>query len=287
MSEASCPPLGVIAGAGRFPFMVVEGARKAGCQVVVAGLRGLADPALRDIADEFHWVGALRPGSWVRVFSRGGVRRAIMAGYVRKTEMYGRFGVLGLIPDPMFLKLWLFDLPDRRNDTVLCAVADLLKTRGIELQDATQYCAESLAATGVLGGVKPSAGMRKDIEFGWYIAKAMGDLDIGQSIAVKDAEVVAVEAIEGTDRMIERAGQLCRKGGWTLIKVAKPEQDMRFDIPTVGPDTIENLHRNGAGALAIEAGKTVVVERERMLQAADRYRIVVMALENQRSNSGE
>ena len=279
-SETSCPPLGVIAGAGRFPFMVVEGAREAGCRVVVVGLRGIADPALRDIADEFHWVGALRLGSWVRVFSRGGVQRAIMAGYVRKQEMYGRFGVLGLIPDPMFLKLWLFDLPDRRNDTVLGGVADLLKTRGIELQDATQYCAESLAATGVLGSVQPSAGVHKDIEFGWHIAKAMGDLDIGQSIAVKDAEVVAVEAIEGTDRMIERAGQLCRKGGWTLIKVAKPDQDMRFDIPTVGPDTIENLHRNGAGALVIETGKTVVVERERMLQAADRYRIVVMAVEN-------
>ena len=278
MSEEACPPLGVIAGAGQFPFMVVEGARKAGCRVVVVGLRGLADPALRGLADEFHWAGMLRIGSWVRHFSRHGVRRAIMAGYVRKREMYGRFWLLRMLPDRLFLKLWLFDLPDRRNDTVLVGVADLLKSRGIHLQNATQYCGEAMAPEGILGKRTPSESLRRDIDFGWGIAKEMGRLDIGQSIAVKETEVVAVEAIEGTDRMIERAGQLCPKGGWTLIKVGKPEQDMRFDVPTVGPDTIENLQRHGAGALVIEAEKTVIVERERMLAAADRYGIVVVGV---------
>lgn len=258
--------------------MVVEGAREAGCRVVVAGLRGLADPGLRELAHEFHWVGMLRLGSWVRVFSRSKVQRAIMAGYVRKQVMYGQFGLLPLLPDPLFLKLWLFDLPDKRNDSVLGAVANLLQQRGIELENATQYCTESLAREGVLGARAPSPALRKDIEFGWRIAKEMGRLDIGQSIAVKDTEVVAVEAIEGTDRMIERAGLLCRKGGWSLIKVAKPEQDMRFDVPTIGPDTIENLSRNGGGALVIEAGKTLIVDQEKMLRAADRNRIVVFAM---------
>ncbi len=281
MTEAPGPTLGVIAGAGQFPFMVVEGARKAGCRVVVVGLRGLADPALRELADEFHWVGVLRIGSWIRNFTRHKVRRAIMAGYVRKQVMYGHFALLRMLPDHLFLKLWLFDLPDKRNDTVLGGVADLLKSRGILLQNATEYCGESLALEGVLGRRTLSAALCRDIDFGWRIAKEMGRLDIGQSIAVKETEVVAVEAIEGTDRMIERAGQLCPKGGWTLIKVAKPDQDMRFDVPTVGPDTIESLRRNGAGALVIEAGKTVIVEREKMLAAADRHGIAVVGVRRQ------
>ena len=146
------------------------------------------------------------------------------------------------------------------------------------MENATQYCGEAMAPEGVLGQRAPSDALRRDIEFGWRIAKEMGRLDIGQSIAVKETEVVAVEAIEGTDRMIERAGQFCPKGGWTLIKVGKPGQDMRFDVPTVGPDTIENLQRNGAGALVIEAETTVMVEREKMLAAADRYGIVVVGI---------
>ena len=124
----------------------------------------------------------------------------------------------------------------------------------------------------------PSPAQKKDAEFGWGIAKEMGRLDIGQCIAVKETEVIAVEAIEGTDRMIERAGQLCKRGGWTLVKVAKPQQDMRFDVPTVGPQTIELLSRHGARALVIEAGKTVIIEREKMLAKADAAGIVVLAL---------
>lgn len=277
MTDATGRPLGVIAGAGEFPFMVVRGAKAAGCRVVVVALRGLADPALRELADEYHWSGMTRLGRWIRIFSRAGVTRAIMAGYVRKQVMFGRLGILGRIPDWLFLRLWFFQLPDRRNDTVLGAVADLLQTRGIRLENAAQYCTDALAPEGVLSGKAPSTEQLRDIEFGWHIAKEMGRLDIGQSIAVKDVEVIAVEAIEGTDRMIERAGVLCPKGGWTLIKVAKPNQDMRFDIPTVGPDTIENLHRHGATALVVEAGKTVVVRREEMLATAARHGIAVIA----------
>ena len=139
-----------------------------------------------------------------------------------------------------------------------------------------QYCADDLAPEGVLSSRRPSAAQLKDLEFGWKLAKEMGRLDVGQSIAVKETEVIAVEAIEGTDRMIERAGQLCKSGGWTLIKVAKPHQDLRFDVPTVGVGTIENLKHNGAAMLVIEAGQTLIVDRQEFLQAADRTGLVVI-----------
>ena len=142
--------------------------------------------------------------------------------------------------------------------------------------NSVQYCSDHMATEGVLTRRPPSAAQQRDIEFGWPIAKEIGRLDIGQSIAVKEQEVIAVEAIEGTDRMIERAGSLCGHGGWMLIKVAKPGQDLRFDVPTVGPATIENLHRHGASALVVEAGQTLIVDRPALLEMADKLGIVVI-----------
>jgi DUF1009 family protein len=269
--------LGIIAGAGRFPFLVAEGARRAGRPVVIIGLKGLADPQLRQWADRFYWSGVVRLGGWIRIFRRCRVHEAIMAGSVRKSEMYGRFRLLRYLPDWTSFRLWFFEVADRRNDTILCATADRLQQKGITLTDSVQYCREHLPEAGVLTRRQPSAGQREDIEFGWSIAKQMGRLDIGQSIAVKEKEVIAVEAIEGTDRMIERAGRLCRHGGWTLIKVAKPNQDPRFDVPTIGPDTIENLNRHGAKTLVVEAGKTLVIDRDKLIERADRLGIVVIA----------
>jgi DUF1009 family protein len=143
------------------------------------------------------------------------------------------------------------------------------------MQDCTQYTKDHLAPVGVLTRTQPTPSQRLDADFGWKIAKEMGRLDIGQSVAVKETEVIAVEAIEGTDRMIERAGQLCPRGGWTLIKVAKPNQDMRFDVPTVGPATIANLVKNGARMMVIEAGKTVLLDREVTIAAADKAGIAI------------
>jgi hypothetical protein len=190
--------------------------------------------------------------------------------------MYGRYRLLYYLPDWTSLRLWFFNVQDKRNDTVLCAVADTLGDRGITLENSVQYCQEDLAPHGVLTQRQPSATQMRDVDFGWPIAKEMGRLDVGQSIAVMETEIIAVEAIEGTDRMIQRAGSLCRRGGWSLIKVAKPQQDMRFDVPTVGPDTIENLHRNGAKMLVIEAGRTLMVERESMIGLAEKYGMVIM-----------
>jgi len=272
-------PLGLIAGAGRFPFLVAEGARRARRPVVALGIRGLADPALRDVVDRFHWTGIVRLGGWIRKFRRYGVREAIMAGSVRKSEMYGRWRLMRYLPDWTSIRLWFFEVADRRNDTILRAAADVMARKGITLTNSVAYCRDHLPGPGVLTRRGPSAAQQRDIAFGWPIAREIGRLDIGQSIAVKEQEVIAVEAIEGTDRMIERAGTLCRQGGWTLIKVAKPNQDWRFDVPTVGPETIENLHRHGGRVLVFEAHRTLVVDREELIRRAERLRIVVVSHE--------
>ncbi|MCO6435672.1 MAG: UDP-2,3-diacylglucosamine diphosphatase LpxI [Phycisphaerae bacterium] len=281
MSRAGQPEssrLGIIAGAGRFPFMVVEGARRAGCECMVIGLRGFADPALSRLADAFCWSGLARPGSWIRLLRRFGAREVILAGSVRKTEMYGRFRLIKYLPDWTAIRLWFFEIADKRNDTVLSAVAEKLARQGIIMQPCMKYSAEDMAPEGVLTRRAPNDAQRADATFGWTIAREMGRLDIGQSVAVKEKEVIAVEAIEGTDRMIERAGALCRAGGWTLVKVAKPNQDMRFDVPTVGPDTIARLKQHGGKLLVIEAGRTVIVERERMIADAEAAGVVIMGL---------
>lgn len=275
--ELGSAPLGLIAGAGRFPFLVAQGARQAGRSVVAVGLRGLADPTLAGEVDRLYWSGVVRLGRWIRLFRRCGVQEAIMAGSVRKSEMYGRFRMLRYLPDWTSIRLWFFEVADRRNDTLLRATAAVMARKGIILADSVRYCPDHLPGPGVLTQASPSAAIERDIEFGWPIAKESGRLDIGQSIAVKEQEIIAVEAIEGTDRMIERAGQLCPRGGWTLIKVAKPNQDLRFDVPTVGPDTIAQLSRHGAKALVFEAGATLVIDRPALVAAADRLGIVVVA----------
>lgn len=279
MMDASTPiRLGLIAGQGKYPLMVLEGAKRAGCHVTVVGLRGFADGSLAAQADVFHWAGLARLGRWIRILKRNRAQSVILAGAVRKTSMYGRWRLLRLLPDWTSLRLWFIRLSDKRNDSILAAVAEEFARHGIIMQDCTQYSAEHLAPEGVLTRVQPSDSQRKDAEFGWRIAKELGRSDIGQSVAVKETEVVAVEAIEGTDRMIERAGLLVPRGGWTLVKVSKPHQDMRFDVPTVGPETIANLAKHGGKMLVIEAGKTVILDREALTAAADRVGIVILSL---------
>jgi DUF1009 family protein len=269
--------LGIIAGAGRFPFLVAEGAHRAGRSVAVIGLRGLTDPTLREHADRFCWSGVVRLGRWIRVFRRWRVSEAVMAGSVRKSEMYGRFRMVRYLPDWTSIRLWFFEVADRRNDTILRATADHLQRKGITLTSSVRYCREHLPGPGVLTRQVPSLAQEQDIAFGWHIAREMGRLDIGQSVAVKEREVIAVEAIEGTDRMIARAGELCRSGGWMLIKVAKPEQDPRFDVPTVGPETIDNLAAHGGNALVFEAHRTLVIDREELVRRAERRGVIVVA----------
>ena len=216
----------------------------------------------------------------MRKLRRAGARTAVLAGYVRKHTMYRPGGILSFLPDWRFIKLWFVDIPDKRTDTVLTAVADLLARNGITLEDVTKHCGSAVATEGPMTASRLTAAERRDLAFGWPIAKEMGRIDIGQAIAVKNAEVISVEAIEGTDRMIERTGSLCKSGGWMMVKVAKPNQDMRFDVPTIGPDTIANLRKHGARALAVEAGKTVIVDRAETLAAASRCGIAVVGIKD-------
>ncbi len=270
--------LGIIAGEGEFPRMVLRGAKRAGMRVVVVGLRGCCDEGVRLDADAFYHAGIARLGRWIRIFRREGAGRAIMAGRVRKAQMlelplWRQW--LAYLPDWTSIRVW-FSTADRRNDTLLGAVADEMARRGIELIDSTTYCADAMAPVGPLTRRGLSASQQQDADLGWRVAKEMGRLDIGQTVAVKDKDIIAVEAIEGTDAMIERAGALCKAGGWTMVKVAKPNQDMRFDVPTIGPGTVERLAAAGAGALVVEAGKTVCLERERMAALAERHGIAII-----------
>ena len=278
--DRSTSPLGLIAGEGEFPFLVARGARRAGRRVVVVGLTGSADAALRKESDVYYDAGVARLGRWIRVFRREGVQEAVMAGRVVKAKAAGLslWGqIWAYLPDWSSMRLWLFRVKDRRNDTLLSAVADALAEKGITLIDSTAYCADALAEEGTLTSVGLSAAQRADADLGWHIAKEMGRLDVGQSVAIKDKDVIAVEAIEGTDRMIARAGELCRSGGWVLVKTAKPRQDMRFDVPTIGVATVENVHRAGGRAIVIEAGKTLLLNREKTISSANRLGIAIVA----------
>lgn len=267
--------LGLIAGQGRLPFLVADGARKAGLKVICAGLADQAEPELADHVDRFSYVALARPGAWIRTLRKYGVRETIMVGRVAKKAIYTPGRILQYLPDWRAFRIWYGRLRqgDKRNDTLLGAIADELASGGIILTDSTQYCREHLARQGIMTKCRPSQAQLDDIEFGWEIVKRMGDLDIGQAIAVKEREVIAVEAIEGTDEMIQRAGSLCRAGGWTLIKTAKPNQDMRFDVPTIGQATLENLKQNGAGCAVVETEKTLIIDLPETVKLADKLKI--------------
>ncbi|MBL8878948.1 MAG: UDP-2,3-diacylglucosamine diphosphatase LpxI [Phycisphaerales bacterium] len=273
------PPLGLIAGAGELPLLVATGARRAGRRLSVVALRGWAEPSLRDLAERFAWRGVAQLGGWIRTLRAAGCREVMMVGRVRKADMFSmpRWRQwLMYIPDLTSLRVWYFRTADKRNDSLLRAVADELQARGITMIDSTRYATEALAEERVLTNFAPPTRVCDDAEFAWPIARQLGALDIGQSVAVKEREIIAVEAIEGTDALIERAGLLCRAGGWTLVKLAKPNQDMRFDVPTIGPQTIENLHRAGGAGIVVEAGKTFILDKPRTIELANQYRIALI-----------
>jgi len=273
----SNPPIGLIAGEGMFPLLVARGAKAHGCRVICAALRGIAITQLKQEVDVFAQVGLLRLGQWIRVLKQNNCTQAIMVGRVGKAGMYAKWRYLQYIPDLRTTRLWLTKLRfDKRDHAVLEAVAQELAGEGITLIDSTTFTQDQLASAGLMTENSPTAKQLADIEFGWELCKTISRLDIGQALAVLDKDVIAVEAIEGTDRMIERAGQYCRTPGWTLIKVANAKQDMRMDVPTVGVQTIEKLRSAGAGCLVLEAGKTIMVEKEKVLAAAQKWGIAVV-----------
>lgn len=265
--------LGIIAGNGKFPLILAGNAARAGVEVVAVALSEETDPEIERIAKSVHWLSITQLGKLIKTFRGEGVTRAVMAGQVIKRRMYTS-DILKL--DLTAAKLWA-SLPNRRGDTILAAVADELSKNGIELIDSTIYMEPYLAGEGVLTRKKPDKAARADVEFGYRMAKVIAEHDIGQSVAVKDLSVVAVEAVEGTDACIRRAGELGR-GGIVVVKVSRKDHDMRFDVPVVGMGTLDALKDAKASVLAVEAGKTLMLEKDEFLAGADGAGICVMGI---------
>jgi DUF1009 family protein len=275
-------PVGLLAGWGRFPIVFAEKARALGLPVVCVGLRGMASPELAGLVSRFHWARVAQLGRMIRCFRREGVRRAVMAGKVQKADVLHKpWKAVSLWPDWRTVRAWFAHLSrdrDNRDDTILNVVVQEFAADGIVFESALDLCPELLVTPGVLTRRRPTPLEEADIAFGWELAREMGRLDVGQSVAVKERAVLAVEAIEGTDRAIARAGEFCRAGGFVVVKVAKPRQDMRFDVPTVGTATVEALRRAGGRVLAIEAGKTIVLDQAETVALADRHGLTIVAL---------
>jgi DUF1009 family protein len=273
-------PVGLLAGSGRFPITFARKARSVGLPVVCVGLRTQAAPELADEVERFYWTGVARLGRVIRLFRRHGVKQIVLAGKVQKADLlYRPWKLLTLVPDWRALRLVYFrSRPDNKDDSLLLAVVAELERDGFVVASALDLCPELLVHAGVLTRRGPTRSEEADIAFGWHLAREMGRLDVGQSVAVKERAVLAVEAIEGTDRAIRRAGELCRAGGFVVVKVAKPQQDMRFDVPTVGCTTIETLARAGGRVLAIEAERTIVLDQQETIALANRHGLTIVAL---------
>lgn len=281
LPDPPAPPaaLGLIAGAGRLPILVAQGMKNQGHPVFAVGLSGQYDAALPALCDRFAEVGVLRPGSWGRTLRRMGAEYAVMVGRVEKARMlYSWWNILKNTPDLRAVRMYIRLRRDRRSHQILLALAHELARDGVELIDSTAHIADHLAHAGVMTDRHPTIAQRAAIEHGWQILLEMLRLDIGQAIAVRDRDVIAVEAVEGTDRMIARTGELCRSGGWCLLKAARAGHDRRSDVPTVGPDTITNMHKHGGRALALASGDVIIIDKNETLALADRLGVAVVGI---------
>jgi len=263
--------VGLIAGAGRFPSLIAEAVKGQGRSVVVIAHEGITDPVIEQIADRTVWVRMGQLGALIRGLKEHGAEEAAMAGGFRKTLLFS-----GIRPDFRALAL-LARMATRKDDVLLRGLAEELEKEGIRVIEATAYLHHLLARPGVMTRREPTAEEWSDIRFGWEMAREVGRLDIGQCVVVKDRAVLAVEAIEGTDEAIRRGGIL-GKGGSVVVKVCKPGQDTRFDLPTVGVRTLATMKEAGGAVLAVEAGKTVILDRDALLAEADAAGIAVVGL---------
>ncbi|MEZ6134944.1 MAG: UDP-2,3-diacylglucosamine diphosphatase LpxI [Pirellulaceae bacterium] len=275
--------VGLLAGWGSFPVEVAERCVAEGHQVYVVAFKGHADPRLAQLATEIKWMGLLKIGGHMRFFDRVGVRQVAMAGKLFKEKiLYHGCGWLAHLPDLTCYRIlgdsFVTKRKDTRDDTLLTSVVRAYQRRGMNVLPVTSIAPQLLVEEGCLTRRAPSRSQLLDIHFGWPIARSMGGLDIGQSITVKDQNVLGVEAVEGTDALIARTGKLCPRGGFTLIKIAKPQQDMRFDVPTIGLRTVEQLAAAGGKVLAIEAERTILVDRQATIDFANRHGISIFSL---------
>lgn len=260
---------GLIAGNGQFPFLVVEGAKKSGVSLSVVAIKEETDKRLEDVAENIIWLGLGQLGKMISYFKQQDVTQAMMAGQVKHVQIFS-----GSLPDMRMMKM-LWNLPRRNTDALIGGVADEMAKEGIELIDSTTLIKDHLAPKGVMTKRSPIDMEQQNIDYGLHIANEIARLDLGQTIVVRSAACVAIEAMEGTDETIIRAGKLAN-GKLTVVKVAKPAQDMRFDVPVIGVPTIENMIAAGATCISVTAGKTLLFNREEMLKLADRNKIAVV-----------
>lgn len=272
--------IGLIAGQGRLPVLVARGMKSAGLEVCAVGLAGQYEDELPGLCDRFKRVGLLRLGQWSRALRRMGASEAVMVGRVDKARlMHSPMRFIHALPDLRTARLWYRDLRhDHRSPAVLAAVARELESSGVRLIDSTAHIPDQMATDGVMTRRRPSEKAMADIAFGWPILRQALNLHIGQALAVREKDVVAVEAVEGTDRMIERAGELCPRGGWTLLKGAAADHDRRADVPTVGVRTVQRAAKAGCACIALGAGDVIIVDRPETLALADELGVAVVGV---------
>ena len=271
MTEAKAPPLGLIAGNGRFPFLVARAARGQGRRVVAIALKEEAAPEIAAEVDEIHWVSVGQLGKAIQALRGSGATEAVMAGQVKHRQIFS-----DIVPDLKLLGL-LARLAFKNTDSLIGGVADALQREGISLRPSTELLADHLATEGRMSRRSPSGDEGKDIDYGQTVARALAGMDLGQTAVVKDRAAVALEAMEGTDEVIRRAGRIAGPGT-VVVKVAKPKQDMRFDVPVVGQGTLAAMREAGARTLALDAGRTLLLDRPAFLAEADGDGVAVFGL---------
>jgi DUF1009 family protein len=269
-------PLGLIAGNGRFPFLAAAGARRAGRRVVALGILEEASPEIAGEVDELHWIGLGQLGRGIEILRKAGAREAIMAGQVKHRRIFS-----GIVPDLKLLGV-LARLPFQNTDSLIGAVADALARDGITLLPSVAFLGDQLARAGPMTRRQPEREERRDVEYGETVARTLASMDLGQTAVVKHRAAVALEAMEGTDETIRRAGRIAGPGT-TVVKVSKPRQDMRFDVPVVGEGTLAAMGEAGSRVLAVDAGRTLLIDREAFLARAEAQGVAVLGLDPERA----
>ncbi len=264
---------GLIAGNGRFPFLVLEAARSRGIDMVVAAIKEETFPEIEQYAKTVHWMSLGQLGKLIHTFKSEGVNQAIMAGQVKHTQIFS-----SVVPDLKMIQL-LASLATKNTDSLIGAVAKMLEREGIQLMDSTLFLRPLLADPGVLSRRAPLEEEKRDLDYGYRIARELGRLDVGQSVVISEGACVALESMEGTDAIIERAASLVNGRTLRVVKLAKPNQDLRFDVPVIGPATVRLMARLKVTALAVEARKTLMLDREELIREADAAGIAIVAVE--------
>ncbi len=263
---------GLIAGNGKFPFLILQSARSQGIEMVVAAIKEETYPEIESFGYPVHWLGLGQLGKLVSLFRKSGVHKAIMAGQVKHIQIFS-----SSLPDFTMIRM-LASLKEKNTDSIIGAVAKVLDESGIKLVDSTALLKPHMAVEGPMTRRGLNGSEQSDVEYGRPLAQRIAMMDIGQTVVVRERAIVAVEAMEGTDAVIRRAGELASKKKLTVVKVSKPRQDMRFDVPVVGVPTIENMAAAGATALVLDAQRTLMLDKERIIELADRWDIAVVGM---------